>query len=30
MLDYELIVEEHISYVYIEKEHCKVTLYWTE
>jgi hypothetical protein len=30
MLDDELIVEEHISYVYIEKEHCKVTLYWTE
>ena len=25
MLDDELIVEEHISYVYIEKEHCKVT-----
>ena len=30
MLDDELIVEEHISCVYIEKEHCKVTLYWTE
>jgi hypothetical protein len=25
MLDDELIVEEHISYVYIEKEQCKVT-----
>jgi hypothetical protein len=25
MLDDELIVEEHISYVYIEKEHCNVT-----
>jgi hypothetical protein len=27
MLDDELNVEEQISYVYIEKEHCKVTLY---
>ena len=30
MLNNELIVEEHISYVCIEKEHFKVTLYQTE
>ena len=30
MLDEELIAEEHFSIVYIKKEHCKVTLYWTE
>jgi hypothetical protein len=27
MLDDELIVEEHITYVSLEKEHCKITLY---
>jgi hypothetical protein len=30
MLDDELIVEEHISYVSLEKEHWKITLDWTE